>query len=108
VKYAPAAVPSWRDMVPGSPFQREIFERPLDPRITACLGFTITARAASASPRATTAPSPCSSQLADAAQAQAALDTRLRRDAPSVLRSSAALARSSKTCLARPEPAANG
>jgi pimeloyl-ACP methyl ester carboxylesterase len=33
VKFGPAVVPSWRDMVAGSPFQKAIFARPLKGRV---------------------------------------------------------------------------
>lgn len=103
VKYAPAAVPSWRDMVPGSPFQREIFERPLDPGITVCLGFTYHGKMGVGLPESNDSAVAVSSELADAAQAQAAWMRGFDETHRSILRSSAALT-FIEDCLARPEP----
>lgn len=40
VEYAPAVIPSWRDMETGSPFTAALFESRLAPPMTYCLGFT--------------------------------------------------------------------
>jgi pimeloyl-ACP methyl ester carboxylesterase len=44
VKYAPAVVPSWRDMVPDSPFIAGLYERPLPATIPHCLFFSYSGR----------------------------------------------------------------
>jgi len=91
VKHAPVAIPSWRDMVPGSPFQEHIFERPLDPRITACLGFTFRGRRRIGLPQSNDGAVAVSSQLAEPAQAQAAVLHGFNETHTSVLRSEDAL-----------------
>jgi len=40
VKYAPAVVPSWRDMAPGSDFLAHLYSRPLPPEIPYYLFFS--------------------------------------------------------------------
>ena len=40
VDYAPAVIPSWLDMVPGSPFQRTLFKTPLPDNIEYYLFFS--------------------------------------------------------------------
>lgn len=40
VEYAPAVIPSWRDMETGSPFTTALFASRLAPPMTYCLGFT--------------------------------------------------------------------
>ena len=40
VDHAPAAVPSWYDMVPGSPYLQSLFEKSLPPEITCHLLFS--------------------------------------------------------------------
>jgi pimeloyl-ACP methyl ester carboxylesterase len=44
VKYAPAVVPSWRDMVPGSDFIAGLYERPLPETIPHYLFFSYSGR----------------------------------------------------------------
>ncbi len=39
VKHSPQVIPSWRDMEPGSDFQKSLFEKPLPPHMTYCLIF---------------------------------------------------------------------
>jgi pimeloyl-ACP methyl ester carboxylesterase len=44
VEYAPAVIPSWRDMEVGSPFTTDLFKARLAPPMTYCLGFTFHGR----------------------------------------------------------------
>ncbi|MCB2170897.1 MAG: alpha/beta hydrolase [Deltaproteobacteria bacterium] len=44
VKYAPAVVPSWRDMAPGSAFLTHLYSRPLPPEIPHYLFFSYSGR----------------------------------------------------------------
>jgi pimeloyl-ACP methyl ester carboxylesterase len=92
VEYAPAVVPSWRDMVPGSPFQQRIFERPLDPGIHVCLGFTFHGKRRVGLPESNDSAVAVSSELADAAQTQASAMRGFDETHRSILHSPAALA----------------
>jgi len=44
VKYAPAVVPSWRDMVPESPFITQLYRRPLPEKVPHYLLFSYSGR----------------------------------------------------------------
>lgn len=71
VKYAPTAIPSWRDLETGSEFTHSILSRPLPATITYHLGFTFHGGNSRVLPPSNDGIVSVASQLADQAQASA-------------------------------------
>jgi pimeloyl-ACP methyl ester carboxylesterase len=72
VKYAPTAIPSWRDLETGSEFTRSVLSRPLPATVTYHLGFTFHGGNSMSLPASNDGTVSLASQLAEQAQASAA------------------------------------
>jgi pimeloyl-ACP methyl ester carboxylesterase len=71
VKYAPTAIPSWRDLETGSEFTHSVLSRPLPATMTYHLGFTFHGGNSRVLPPSNDGIVSVASQLADQAQASA-------------------------------------
>jgi pimeloyl-ACP methyl ester carboxylesterase len=71
VKYAPTAIPSWRDLETGSEFTHSVFSRPLPATTTYHLGFTFHGGNSMSLPPSNDGVVSLASQLAEQAQASA-------------------------------------
>ena len=90
VEYAPAVIPSWRDMEVGSPFTTDLFQERLAPPMTYCLGFTFHGKTKIGLPQDNDGAVGVASELRPAAQDEAAVMRGFDETHTGVLRSKAA------------------
>jgi pimeloyl-ACP methyl ester carboxylesterase len=86
VKYAPAVIPSWKDLEVGSKFVSSLFSRPLAPGMRQYLGFTYGGRRRAFLPQSNDGTVSLASQLRPAAQAASVQLRGFNEDHVSVLR----------------------
>ena len=85
VRHLRHPVPAWKDMVPGSAYQKQLFRKPLPPQVRHCLVFGYRAASSPFLPRENDGTVSLVSQLNLPAQAQAAELLGLHRDHESIL-----------------------
>ena len=92
VRHLRHPVPAWKDMVPGSAFQKQLFRRPLPPEVSHCLVFGYRASSSPFLPRENDGTVSLVSQLHPPAQTQASEMLGLHCDHESILADDATVA----------------
>jgi pimeloyl-ACP methyl ester carboxylesterase len=105
VEYAPAVIPSWRDMQTNSPFTQALYTTSLGAELAYCLGFTYRGKSGIGLPQNNDGAVSIASQLAAPAQAEAVAIRGFDETHRTVLHSAASVAFVHE-CLAR-EPKEN-